>query len=728
MRTTRLSFDGCALVWACLLVALHCPFAVGQSRELSPKERQARVEYFELHIRPALEEHCLECHSQQSDAPGGGLLLEARETARRGGDSGPAVVPFKPNESLLLDAIRYESLEMPPKGKLPDETITRFERWIAEGAVDPRDAPAEPANDAEAIDWTAARDFWAFQPPRRQPLPAVSGGLAAVRGRIDAFVQRRLREQGLPCSEPAPPRVLLRRLWLDVVGLPPSLGAVESFVADDSPGAYEREVERLLGSPHFGERWARLWLDVARYGEDQAHIVGNNKALFYPNAYRYRDWVIDAFNRDIPYDDFLRQQLAADLIDPDDPASHVALGFVGLGPKYYRRGSPEVMADEWDERVDTLTRGVLGLTVSCARCHDHKFDPIPTEDYYALAGVFASTRMFNLPDQGAATDKSGQAKNPEQSMHIVRDGKPRDLPVYLRGDVKNHGPIVPRRFLRVLIGDTPQPFGSGSGRLELANAIADSANPLTARVFVNRVWAELFGAGLVGTPSNFGELGERPTHPDLLDDLARRFMEEGRWSLKWLVRELVLSATYRQTSRGSRASVEADPANVWLSRMRRRRLSVEAWRDLLLTAHGGLPARVHGESFDPLDVQQPRRTLYAGVSRLDLNPLLALFDFPDPNAHAASRALTTTPLQKLFVINSSFMDAQAEKFADRLLADRSWTSRQRVDFAHHVLFARPVSEAEWNLAQEFLGSDADRAAWRLYAHALLASNEALYLD
>ncbi|HVJ69191.1 MAG TPA: DUF1549 and DUF1553 domain-containing protein, partial [Caulifigura sp.] len=446
------------------------------------------------------------------------------------------------------------------------------------------------------------------------------------------------------------------------------------------------------------------------------------------NAYRYRDWVIGAFNDDMPYDEFIRRQLAADLIDPEDVDSHVALGFIGLGPKYYRRGAPEVMAEEWEDRVDTVSRGLQGLTVACARCHHHKYDPIPTEDYYALAGVFASTEMFNRPlSQSNETTKGGQAKKPEESIHVVRDANPRNIEVMIRGDAFKKGPVVERHFLTALCDETPAPLQHGSGRLDLANAIASRDNPLTARVIVNRVWAQFFKHGLVRTMSNFGALGERPSHPELLDDLAVRFMENG-WSLKWLMREIVLSSTYRQSSHVTEQALQLDPENRFLSRMPRRRLSIEAWRDAVLAASGELEPSVFGVSLDPSNVEARRRTIYSEISRLELNKLLALFDFPDPNTHNPQRNETTTPLQKLFVLNSPFMIRHAGKLRDGVGAEAGDDAPLRVVLMYRRVFGRTPSAEEQQLAYEFLGESPSGERWSEYAHALLASNEFLILD
>jgi hypothetical protein len=708
--------------------AVLCALAFFAPSVTSTYAADAETEFFEKKIRPVLVERCYKCHSERAGKKKGGLLLDSREMIRRGGDSGAAVAPGDLDASLLLSAIRYEAYEMPPDGKLADSVIADFSKWIESGAADPRDAPAtslEPAH----IDWDKARKFWSFQLPHRWPLPKVASG-TTIRDPIDAFVVANLEAAGIEPSPAATRSVLIRRLTVDLTGLPPDAMEITAFVGDKSPWAYERVVDRLLASPRYGERWARMWLDVARYAEDQAHIVGNNSSLCYPNAYLYRDWVINALNTDMPYDTFVRQQLAADLIDPDDPTDHVALGFIGLGPKYYRRSSPEVMAEEWEDRVDTVTRGLLGLTVACARCHDHKFDPIPTSDYYALAGVFASTEMFNRPlDDKRQKGNNGHAKKEADALHIVRDVRPRDLNVFIRGDVKNLGPLAKRGFPRVISGTQQLEFKQGSGRLELADAIVSRDNPLTARVIVNRIWALHFGRPLVATPSNFGKLGQPPTHPKLFDDLAVRFMETG-WSLKWLHRTIVLSATYRQSSEITPAQHAIDPSNRLLWRMNRRRLDIESWRDALLAISGQLAGEIGGKSIEPQQPTERRRTVYSRISRLELDPMLAMFDFPDPSAHSAGRNETTTPLQKLFVLNSPFMVMQAKALASRVLAGES-NAAGRVRLAYRTVHGRQPIDVELQLGLEFLDGcqqDDEHDRWTQYAHVLLASNELLIVD
>lgn len=720
------------LAIGCLSLCTTLSPAIASGDDAVPSADAAGVDFFERKIRPVLVEHCERCHGG-GDSIRGGLRVDSRDGLQAGGDSGPAIVAGDPDASELIAAIRYESFEMPPKGRLPEETIADFVRWIEMGAPDPREQPGggssggDGANGAAAIDWQLAAEHWSFIPPRPMPPPELSN-TDRIRTRVDPFILARLESAGLSPNEEANRRVLLRRVSLDLTGIPPSYDQVEAFVADESTAAYQRAVDRLLASVHHGEHWARLWLDLARYAEDQAHIVGNNKQLFYPNAYLYRDWVIEAFNDDMPYDRFVRLQLAADLIAPDDTDEYPALGFIGLGPKYYRRGSPEVMADEWEDRVDTVSRGLLGLTVACARCHDHKYDPVPTEDYYALAGVFASTEMFNRPlDSEVDTKDDGQAKDPERSMHVIREAKPRDLNVMIRGDVNNEGAAVERGFVSVLSGGTRETFRNGSGRLQLAQVITDRDNPLTARVIVNRVWGRYFGEPLVDTPSNFGALGSEPTHPELLDDLASRFMENG-WSLKWLHREIVLSATYRQSSRLDADKHAVDPANRLLWRVSRRRLTAEAWRDSLLLAGGSLEREVGGRSMRPSDPDERRRTVYSTVSRFQLDPFLASVDFPDPNTHAERRSETTTPLQKLFALNGELIVRQSHVLAERLI-DSADDRRERVVAAYRAVFARDPDDAELQLAFDYLSrGDDPRQAWAEYAQALLASNELLIVD
>jgi len=582
----------------------------------------------------------------------------------------------------------------------------------------------------EAAELAEERKFWSFQRPASPARPEVQNR-QWPRQPLDFYVLARLEAKRLTFTPEAEKAALLRRVTFDLTGLPPTPEEVKAFMRDKDGRAYERVVERLLASPRFGEHMASMWLPLARYAEDQAHQVGTDTKFFYPNAYKYRDWIIAAFNRDLPYDQFIRAQIAADRLGQTNDLA--ALGFLGLGPKYYNRGRLEVMADEWEDRVDTVTRTFLGLTVACARCHDHKFDPISRADYYGLAGVFASTKMVNRIPGGAAakednTEKPGNAEQMDPAMlHIVEDDKPQDLNIFIRGNVERKGRIAPRQFIRVLADDGSMTFTNGSGRRELAESIASEGNPLTARVMVNRVWGMFFGKPIVESPSNFGRTGEPPSHPELLDFLAIRFMDQG-WSVKTLAREIVLSATYRQGSKNDARNQSIDPGNTSLWRMNRRRLSIEGWRDSLLFVTWELDL-TGGKSLELDDPRNFRRTVHARVSRLELNSTLMQFDYPDANVHAEKRSTTTTAMQKLIALNSPFVIARARALAAGVLFD-SDNDEDCVVQMYERLFARQPDRAEMKLALEFLRKpDAPgMTRWEQYAQMLLASNEMLYVD
>lgn len=789
------------LVCTTLALAALSGTCTSAAEDSSAGPSAADLEFFESKIRPLLAARCFECHAAKVK---GGLRLDGREAILSGGDSGPALVPNKPDESLLIEAIEYGqgSPQMPPRGKLPQGEIDLLTEWVRRGAPfpDSADATKETAAKPAGIDFEAGRRFWSFQPVTEQPVPAVDPQAFPEwsRSRVDAFVVDRLRGAGLTPSREADRRTLLRRVSFDLTGLPPSAAELEAFVHDESPDAYARQVERLLALPQYGERWGRFWLDLVRFCDVQESWAIEKDA----RAWLYRDWVVSALNDDMTFDRFLELQLAADLVPDARPNDTAALGLLGLSPNYWKELKLDqaviksVVAEEWEERIHTLSGAVLGLTVACARCHDHKQDPISQEDYYALAGVLASTKLTPrsvLPPAEAqvvaaaraqiqawqkerdellaekpepreegrlkAEQLAGQMAELERNtphyavpmayaaedaaLHVLPDGPDRtkleyrpgeavNVALQIRGNPTNLGPLVPRRFLTVLSPRAPAAFQQGSGRRELARSFAAEAAPLTARVIVNRVWQQHFGLGLVDSPSNFGSTGSRPSHPELLDDLAARFIASG-WSLKWLHRELVNSATYRQSSAFDAAKFAVDPENRLLWRGQRRRLDVEMWRDAMLAATDRLSPQVGGPDLNIDDPANTRRTLYATVKRRDLHPMLRLHDFPDPTTHNATRDVTTTPLQQLFVLNSPFMQQQAEILAARVMQEAPGDVDAQVRRAYAMLFAREPTGKQLEIARRFLTSEAGDAGrlaelWKQYAQSLLGSNEFAFVD
>jgi len=633
---------------------------------------------------------------------------------------------------------------------------------------------------------------WSFQPLREQPLPEVKN-IAWPQNRIDHFILAELEKNGLSPAPEADARTLHRRLSFDLTGLPP--GAVISdplsVISNPTPPSTDHRslITELLASPHYGERWARHWLDLARYA-DVTESWSDAKSP----AWLYRDWVIAAFNSDLPYDRFVVQQLANDLLPGSNPADNAALGFLGLSPSYWKELQlpPEIIsvtvAEEWEEKMDAFGRTFLGLTLGCARCHDHKSDPVTAEDYYAIAGVFASVQLVDRPvldEMAWAPIREARAKvktlegkrdalkkaKPapadlkerlaalEKEIAAIRETTPkyhtatapavmeaalfvkpkdkgehgtkldyipgmaRDLPLHERGDPNQPGKVVPRRFLSAFPGPdgSPRSLDHGSGRLELARALVEEAAPLSARVIVNRVWKHHFGHGLVPTPSEFGPAGEAPTHPALLDDLAARFVAKG-WSLKWLHREILASATWRQSSLASDGAMARDPQNHLYSHTSQRRLDVEAWRDALLAATGELDLKTGGEPFALEDPKATRRTVYGLVKRRELDEMLRIHDFPDPITHSSTRTETATPLQQLFSLNSPFIFARSEALAVSLTGK---DDTAKIHEAYQRLFQREPSAREHELGLAYLQSG---GTWPAYAQVLLTSNELLYLD
>jgi len=784
------------------------PLGLAGEESATPEQ----VAFFEKNIRPVLVRECYSCHATTAPKVRGGLTLDSRDGLRKGGQTGPVVVPGDPAKSLLLKAIKQEQddLKMPPKKKLAGEVVADFEKWIAMGAPYPRDGSTKVTKGE--IDIEKGRRFWAFQPPRKTPPPALRD-TAWPKGDIDRFLLAGLEAKGLKPVADADPRALIRRVTFDLTGLPPAPDDVEVFVKDSAANpqaALETVVDRLLASAQFGERWGRHWLDVARYAESSGRA--NNFA--YPHAWRYRDYVIAAFNADKPFDQFLREQLAGDLLSARDDAQKseflTATGFLAIGPKTHNERNPrQFQMDLADEQIDATFQAFQALTVACARCHDHKFDPIPQKDYYALSGIFRSTEtcygtirllqsnqpspLVTLPKDGGATvalepltaerrsgiDKQIQdvrdqiAKLPTGQDSFLRrillqnriatlqsqlalyesDGTPkllamgvRDRPfasdsrVYNRGELDQPGETVRRGFPQVLTSRQPA-MSRGSGRRELADWIASKDNPLTARLMANRVWLHLIGRGLVATPDNFGASGQAPSHLALLDYLAVSFVEDG-WSVKKLIRTIVLSRAYRLSSQFDEKNFEADPDNVLVWRMPKRRLEAEALRDAMLALAGrldltppkGSPVERAGEGNVGFRFRaggdaagsETHRTVYLPIVR-DLVPeALTLFDFPDPSLIIGERATTTIPAQSLYLMNNPFVIRQAEALADRLLAS-SEEDADKLARAYRLCYSRPPSDKELKNAQKFLEDygrkQSRRSTWAALCQAMFAGAE-----
>jgi hypothetical protein len=921
--------------WIALVGVPLCASLIHASQTPAPTPATMNAaqsaEHFETRIRPLLAANCFACHADSAMA---GLRVDSREGLLRGGETGPAIVPGKPEESALIKAIQHiEGFPKMPRGRarMAQADIDLLVEWVRAGAVWPAAANAAPAPMAshERAVTAEHRAYWAFQ-PLADHTPPPTRETSWAKNDIDRFVLARLEREGLKPVRAADKLTLLRRATLDLTGLPPTAEEVDAFLQDSSPEAYAKVIDRLLASPRYGEAWARMWLDVARYGEDDYRSLDPKGRGYapYPNAYLYRDWVIRAFHDDLPYDQFVAAQLAADQLEGPARLRHLpALGFLGLGPWYYDNGAVEITrADERNDRVDAVSRGFLGLTVACARCHDHKYDPIPTKDYYALAGVFLNTEYHEYPlapqsvadeykaqqkelrrkqemlGEFVATEsrqlaealafqsakymqaawqvkgepkrdkqqviekekidyelfdrwlaflekppvfypflrewqaliaKGGTAKEAEKlatefqtlllgliieqrevkkendiiraralptskpkelanlpnefktnddfcpgcglelrsmttertalyndvfRMNLDPDatpGKPmrpgllqftgwaleqrlgaerrelmatlgkeveslekglekkmtyvhgvRDveqvanLQVHLRGNAMRLGDSVPRGFLTVLSPSDRKAFTEGSGRLELAKTVA--AQPIAIRVIVNRIWKEHFGTGIVNTPSNFGINGERPTHPELLDFLAQRFLAGGM-SMKALHREIMLSATYQLSADHDAAAFAKDGGNRLYWRANRRRMSAEQIRDSVLAVSGALDLRVGGPSIT-LTPLADRRTVYGRVSRYKLDEFLQLFDFPSPSQTSEQRFTTNVPLQRLFFMNSEFMQQHAERLAEKVADEPD--DAARITKVYRLIFGRVPTESELNAGREFLRNEA----------------------
>ena len=870
-----------------------------------------QADFFEKQVRPVLAERCYECHSVEKKQKGG-LALDTRESTLKGGDTGPALVAGEPEKSLLIEAVRYgnHDLQMPPKKRLSDGELKTLEAWVKMGAPDPREA-APVAKRGRVIDIHEGRKFWSFTPLARVEPPAVPHATSP----IDAFLQAKLHEKGLSPATPADKRTLLRRATFDLTGLPPTPEEVDAFLADPSPEAFDRVIDRLLASPHYGERWGRHWLDVARYADSN----GMDENIAFGNAWRYRDYVVRTFNEDKPFDQFIIEQIAGDLLPPSEE-TFTATGFLALGARVL--AEPDVQKLEMDiidEQIDTIGKAFMGMTLGCVRCHDHKFDPIAQEDYYALAAIFRSTRSLAAEKKGAIkfwhehslatpeqleekkkfdealkAKKAGVATFTTQARNAVKaelqrhaadylaaaallpasaqlaDAEPiaklgqldadfvlscrkylqqhpdhpvfaawrefalkkdadgvrqhyapifaealttkkgpdydalvdakgflalpvkdadvleastlakiaamnkevtdfeatqpdlpalmsvedaaivKTLPVHFRGSYLTLGKPVERGFPEVMRTSITPPIlpAKHSGRLELARWIASGDHPLTARVIVNRVWRWHFGQGIVSSPDNFGTLGSKPSHPELLDWLARTFIESG-WSIKDLHRLIMKSAAYRQASSVSvSTSNEADarivdPENRLLWRANLQRLEAEEIRDAMLATSGWLSREIGGKTIplrnkefvfnhtskDATTYESPRRALYLPIIRNHLYDMLEQFDYPDPTMPTGSRNSTVIAPQALIMMNAPVVMESSTRLAAQLapLPDDA----QRVQRAYALLYGRPPVEQEkadaLALIRDLSATEKPDRAWALLCQTLFAANEFIYL-
>jgi len=827
-----------------LLVACLVLSGIGQllAEDFDP----AAIAFFESEVRPLLVERCHKCHGDVDD-PKGGLKLISRAAVLAGGESGAGAVPGKPKESLIVEAVQYhETLRMPPDAKLKDADIQRITRWVELGLPWPGGAGEAVAPSAiePFVISQAQREFWSFQPIKSRQPPAVRAAAWPLMP-IDHFVLAALEAKNLNPNGPADKRTLLRRATFDLTGLPPTPDELAALLADNSPEAFPRVVERLLASPAYGERWGRHWLDVVRY----ADTAGETADYPVPQAYRYRNYVIDAFNSDKPYDQFLREQVAGDLLAPLGPREQyaeriAATGFLAISRRF-GFDSENYHHLTIADTLDVLGRSVLGLSLGCARCHDHKYDPISTADYYALYGIFESSRyafpgseekhsprdfvpmlpaaeaqpllaafqaklaavegelkqceaaladadkaLKSVATAPAGTDGSattpatdeidaGESSDPErlttrraelekqakrlreqrdelvtagpyELAYGVIEGEPHDARIQKRGEPTRLGAEVPRRFLEILGGDPLRNPAIGSGRRELAHWLTRPSNPLTARVIVNRVWQYHFGRGLASSAGDFGLRGPLPSHPELLDYLADRFMANG-WSLKWLHRQLMQSRTYQMSSSEQSGASAVDPANLLWWKMDRRRLEAEALRDAVLAVSGQLDRSPGGAHPFPPQTKwnftqhapfkalyaSDRRSVYLMTQRVQRHPLLALFDAADPNVSTSQRLPTTTPAQALFMMNDPLVHEQSTAMAVRVLRE-SAAEADRVDRAHLLALSRTALPEEQQQAAQFLqryrqeaggdAANADLAAWSAYVRTLLASNEFMFID
>ena len=713
------------------------------------------VVFFEQHVRPILVEHCFKCHSDQFEQKAG-LVLDSRQGWLTGGENGPAIVPGEPDRSLVIQALQYAGeLDMPPAGKLPDQQIKAIEKWISMGAPFPSGSTATTAM-SERL--KVAQKHWAFQPLSSQPAPDIQLR-SWPRNDIDRFILAKLESRNWHPAAAADKETLIRRVTLDLIGLPPAPEEIHLFVNDPSSLAYEKLVDRLLASPHYGERWGRHWLDLARYADSS----GFHNDLDRPWAWKYRDYVIRSFNEDKPYARFVAEQLAGDEVPEADEQSWIATGFGRNGPSNDdNMGKTEAAlkqyrADQLDDVVSTTASVFLGITLGCARCHDHKSDPFPTQDYYSLLAIFNGTEEFGQKPSNATPKAKDAAAIDERQTMLARVERRAQVPatfVMRRGNASSLGdevqPAVPR-VLAVEPLQFPEPDSSGQSslrRLTLANWITSPDNPLAWRVLANRVWQHHFGRGLVTTPSNFGLASEPPSHPELLDYLANRLVEDGgRW--KALHKLIVMSATYQQASHAPSQYLREDPQNVYLTHMSIRRLEAEAIRDSILAASGQLNRQFGGPGIKPrlpaelipasqrnkwpsIQQEQPehwRRSVYIYSKRQLLMPLMELFDAPTTTDSCAVRSQSVVPTQALVLMNDQFVESQAKYLAERVLRD--WPEDQQVQAMFQIALGHAPTPPLLSQAQNFVRTQSqtsDRVdAFTDLAHVIFNSSEFIHL-
>ncbi len=743
---------------------------IGAAAWGAPVEDRAGVEFFENSIRPLLVENCYSCHGEKKQK--GELRLDSKAAVMRGGELGVVIVAGKPDESLLIKAVRYldPDLQMPPKKKLSDRQINDLVKWVKMGAPYPGEVGSDVAHVVKPAGMQIAeadKKWWAFLP------------IARREGSIDSFIAAKLREKGLVHNAPASKRELIRRAYFDLWGLPPSSEEVAAFEADQSPGAFEKIIDRLLASPRYGERWARYWLDVVRYAQTNGYERDSEK----PYAWRYRDYVIRALNEDKPYDQFIREQLAGDEMVANADKNVRATDDSLIATGFYRLGVWDDEPDDkktadydyLDDNIRTISTAFMGLTVGCARCHEHKFDPIPQSDYYSLLAFLKNVRTHEAPKytpdsatfvplgdrekvkawvvetdaklkelkkkQEKAADKE-EKKKIEAEIKEITDAKsqfewalavresgttPAKTHVLLRGNASSQGPEVRPAFLSVLGGVQAEPVKvNGSQSTGLRSALAEwlvsRDNPLTARVMVNRIWQHHFGRGIVPTPDDFGKTGLPPTHPELLDLLAARFMDEG-WSMKKMHRFIMLSSTYRMSSRAANEKAMAvDPDNLLLWRQTMRRLEAEAIRDSILLVSGELNEKHGGRGFFPRLSREViaggsrpgdgwelsagdelnRRSIYSFVKRTMGVPMLDTFDTASNANPTGERTTTTVAPQALMLLNDRFMHERAGAFARRVLSQAGEDRAKQVEKAYELTLGRKPTARESAIAMEYV--------------------------